>query len=243
MNRDASMTDCQACPNRVGADLCDLDGQAGADFQAITQTVLYQPGQFVFYEGHAALGLYILCSGRLKLTRSTARGQCRMVGIIDPGQLVERHVFQDAAVHEATCEALERSQVCVIDRVRFLALVEREGALGVKIIQLLSRAMGQSLDETDQLAFGTARERVAALLVDLAARYGEETKEGTQISLQLKREELAQMAAISLETAVRLLQSLHADRIISLQGRDITILQADRLACVAKQAGPSQYLP
>ncbi len=71
MNRLSSLphTNCEVCPNRAVEDLCGEGGSEAVDFEKIKRTVIYQPGQFVFYEGHAALGLYILGAGRVKLTR------------------------------------------------------------------------------------------------------------------------------------------------------------------------------
>jgi hypothetical protein len=58
----AHITECEGCPTRGNGDLCNLEDTAAKEFQKIRRNVLYQPGQFVFYEGHAALGLYILCT-------------------------------------------------------------------------------------------------------------------------------------------------------------------------------------
>ena len=134
--------------------------------------MVYQPGQFVFYEGHTVLGLYILCSGRAKLTRGTDRGQQRLIEIIEPGKLIEKHTFEDGAIHQSTCEILEPSQICIVDRSQYLAILRQNGEFAVRLIKLLSHEMGLSLNEMDQFAFASARERVAGLLLELVERYG-----------------------------------------------------------------------
>jgi CRP/FNR family transcriptional regulator len=184
-----------------------LEGQASEDFEKIKWSVVYQPGQFIFYEGHAVLGLYILCSGRAKLTRGTDRGQQRLIEIVEPGKLVEKHTFQDGAVHQSTCEVIEPSQICIVDRSQYLTLLSQNGDFAVRIIKLLSH--------------------------ELVDRYGEPVQDGVRISLQLKREELAQMAAMTVETVVRILNSFQSTQLIHIKGRDITILQPDRLARAA----------
>ena len=232
-------SDCKLCPNRTASDLCDLEGQDLDEFEKIKWSVVYQPGQFVFYEGHAVLGLYILCSGRAKLTRGTDRGQQRLIEIVEPGKLIEKHTFQDGAVHQSTCEVIEPSQICIVDRSQYLTLLSQNGDFAVRIIKLLSHEMGESLNETDQFAFASARERVAGLLLELVDRYGEPVQDGVRISLQLKREELAQMAAMTVETVVRILNSFQSTQLIHIKGRDITILQADRLARAAHRTIPT----
>lgn len=230
---------CQDCHLRTASDLCDLGGADTAAFERMRRTVLYGPGQYVFYEGHATLGLYVLCAGRVKLTRSTARGHQRLVAIVDPGMMIERHAFQDGAVHEVTCQALEPSQVCVIDRDQYLGLLARQGALAVNVIKLLSRQMRVTLEEVDQFAFLSSRERLARLLLELARRYGEERPNGCTIMLSLKREELAQMAAMTSETTVRLLKAFQGSQIVRLTGREITILRPEHLRRIAGSASTS----
>ncbi len=236
-------TECQNCRKKDGSELCDLDGTEAAAFEGMRRTILYEPGQYVFYEGHSTLGLYVLCSGRVKLTRSTARGHQRLVAIVDPGMMIERHTFQDGAVHEVTCQALEPSQLCVIDRDQYLALLSRRGGLAVNVIKLLSRQMRVTLEEVDQVAFLSARERLARLLLELARRYGEPRPNGCTIMLTLKREELAQMAALTLETTVRLLKSFQGSEIVQLKGREITILRPDQLQTIARSRVPSSAPP
>ncbi len=122
---------------------------------------------------------------------------------------------------------------------KVLAFLEKNGELAFKVIQLLSHEGSLSFDETDQFAFSLARERMAPLLLELADRYSETTTQGSRISLHLKREELAQMAAMTVETAVRLLHSLQADQIIKLDGHAITILRPEQLG---RAAGQSPHL-
>ncbi len=221
--------DCQSCPVKIGADLCNIEGKEGAPFQNMKQTLMYRPGQVVFYEGHAVLGLYILCAGRVKLTRSSVDGQHRLVNIIDPGMLIEKQSFQDKAIHEVTCEVLESSQICVLDRSEYLGYLEKNGPLAVKVLKLLSREIGRSLIEVDQFAFATSRERLASLLLALSDRYGEPVPEGVRITLEFKREELAQMAAMTVETVVRLLKSFQMANLIRLRHREITLVQSHEL--------------
>ncbi len=229
--------DCAACSHRETADLCSLDSEIMRSLQQSKQTMVCRPRQYVFYEGHPVLAVYVLCQGRIKLTRSTSKGQQRVVKIIEPGQVLEWQIYHHSAVHHTTAETMIPSRVCVIDRLRFLNLVEQDTRLAFRLLKLMSQERVASLSYEDQLAFSSARERMANLLMDLATRYGEANEEGSRISLQLKREELAQMAAITVETAVRLLQSFQHDQMIQLDGRHITILLPAKLAQVAKQSG------
>lgn len=236
MKRKPCLIDhCDACGLREKVVLCDISGSDLAEFQLIKRTLEYAPHQTVFYEGHLCLGLYVLCSGTVKLTRSSTRGRRQIVRILGPGELVEKHVFGDRAVHEVTCETLEPSHICVIDKARYLAVIHRNPQLAIKLIQLLSNEVGMNMDYLDQFTFKTARERLAALLLELADRFGKKDDDHVRVGLTLKREEVAEMAGITVETAIRLLGVFRDEGVLTLDGRTITLLNPDRLSRIAQR--------
>jgi CRP/FNR family transcriptional regulator len=228
------LQNCERCELRAKSVVCDLEGNDLASFQQIKHSFEYEPHRTVFYEGHACLGLYLLCSGKVKLTRSSARGQRQIVRILDAGQLIEKHAFQDGALHEATCETIELSQICLIEKETYLKLIQHNPQLAIKLIKLLSCELGMHMDQLDQFTFKTARERLAGLLLELGTRFGKHGGDGVQVGISLKREEVAEMAGVTLETAVRLLGTFREEGLIGLDGRTITLLNQDRLTRIAR---------
>jgi CRP-like cAMP-binding protein len=210
--------ECEFCPNRQVSDICQIVLPVKENSGIIKRRAMYRSGQFVFYEGHAALGLYILCHGRAKLTRLNRKGQQRLVGIVNSGQLLEKDAFQEHSVHQVTCEILESSQVCLLDRTSFLSF----------------------LKEHDQLAFTPARERLAGLLLELGNRFGQQEDAGIRITLHLKREDLAQMVAVTVETVVRLLYDFQNAQLIEVNRRELILVNTNRLAAIAGISPPSR---
>jgi CRP-like cAMP-binding protein len=235
MRRSSALfKNCATCSLRAKAILCDLADAESATFQKLRHSLQYDARQTVFYEGHACLGLYLLCSGKVKLTRSSARGQRQIVRIAESGDLIEKHVFRNEALHEVTCETLEPCHICFIDKRAYLELIRRNSELAIRLIQLLSSELGLRMDQRDLFAFRSGRERLAALLLELGARFGQKAGKGTLIGINLKREELADMAGVAVETAIRLLSAFCKEGLISLDRRSITLLSRDRLARIAK---------
>ncbi len=234
-----TISDCEACPSRETSDICEIVPNTEGPLGLIKRRANYQPGQYVFYEGHAALGLYILCQGKAKLTRLNRKGQQRLVSISSSGQLLEKQAFQEHPVHQVTCEILEPSQVCLLDRTNFLAFLQHDGQAAVQLIQVLSKQMTEVVNAADQFAFTPAKERLVRLLLELSERFGHEDEAGIRIALNLKREDLAQMTAVTVETVVRLLRDLQASGLIMVQGRVLTLLDIRRLSTIAAASAAS----
>jgi len=239
MNRKTGppIDECETCVHRGRAVVCDFANQELAEFRRTKHSLRFEPQQTVFYEGHISLGLYVLCAGRVKLTRSSTRGRRQIVQILGDGELIEKHAFRANAVHEVTCETMEPSQVCVIDKERYLSLIQRNPHLALKLIQLLSHEVGMRHDQLDEFAFKTARERLAGLLLEMGQRFGRPGDDGIPIGIALKREEVAEMAGITAETAIRMLGALRDEKVIAIDGRRITLLDSDRLARIAREPG------
>ncbi len=227
-------TGCETCELRTGSVLCDLPAAGLASLEQITHRFHYGPRETIFYEGHACLGLYLLSAGKVKLTHSSVRGQRHIVRILTAGHLLETHAFQEDATHLATCETLEASQVCLIEREGYATLVRRDPQLAINLIQLLSGELGRQRDELDSFTFKSARERLAALLIELSHRFGQEAGETVELRLSLKREELAELLGVTVETAIRLLSAFRTEGLVHLDGRTITLLKRDRLARIAR---------
>lgn len=225
---------CETCAHRAHAVVCDLSGGDLAEFQKIKRSLQFEPHQTAFYEGHACLGLYLLCTGKVKLTRSSARGQRQIVRILGRGELIEKHAFRENALHEVTCETMEPSQICIIDKERYLSFIQRNPQQAIKLIQLLSNELRRNMDQLDEFTFKTARERLAGLLFEMSKRFGKVGNEGMLVGIPLKREEVAEMAGITVETAIRMLSMFRNEKLIALDGRTITLLNPDRLARIAR---------
>lgn len=160
---------------------------------------------------------------------SVARGASVLVDAISA-------LFQTTleALHEVTCETLEPCHICFIDRQAYLELIRRNSELAIRLIQLLSSELGIRMDQRDLFALRSGRERLAALLLELGGCFGQKAGKGTLIGIKLKREELADMAGIAVETAIRLLSAFRKEGLVSLDRRSITLLSRDRLVRVAK---------
>lgn len=231
----STINGCGVCELRGGSVLCNLQETDLASLERITHRFHYGPRETVFYEGHTCLGLYLLSAGKVKLTRSSVRGQRHIVRIAASGHLLETHAFRPDTTHLATCETLEASQVCLIERNGYAALVRRDPQLAMNLIQLLSGELGRRQDDVDAFTFQSARERLAALLLELAHRFGQGTGEAVDLRLALKREELAELLGVTVETAIRLLSAFRTEGLVRLNGRAITLLNRGRLARIARR--------
>jgi len=226
---EVPIRECQACAVRSNSLVCHAAEKDPLTFQRLVHRFLYRPHQVVFYEGHPCLGVYVLCSGKVKLTVSSSSGHRRIVSIAGPGSLIERAGFCEGVLHDVTCEALETSQVCLISREGYLGLLGKDPELAIELLQLVSRETAPSQHIGNRFPYRKTAGRFAALLLDLARRFGHREPEGVALEIRLSREELAELVGAAPETVIRLLSRFKRERLVATNGSKITLRKPERL--------------
>lgn len=233
MTQFAPGRECLTCAVRSKALLCDVGEEELCAFRAMTHVLRYGPRETVFHAGHPSLGLYLLCEGKAKLTRTAVTGRRQIVELLEAGDVIETHALMERRAHESTCVTLESSRICLIEREPYQALLKRNSALTFKLIHFLGNTIARQMVRLEWLTSLDARRRLAGLLLELDGRSGAPTDGKRPVSATLTREELAEMMGVTVETVIRLLSNFRREGLVQTSGRPIRLLNAERLARIA----------
>lgn len=224
---------CESCQTRAEGAVCDLPPDALNDFRETGVTGVYKARQVVFSEGSPNVGLYLVCSGLLKLYQSDRFGRDHILEVAVPGSLLGEIPDGDEQVSSVSAEALMESQLCFLARDRMATLVQRYPVTGVRIIGALSREVAAARRKVRDLALKPAEGRLASLLLQLGRNATGEPSAGNRVPFAYTRRQLAEMVGVSTETAIRLLSTMKRKRIIEIERRSIVISDPEKLMKVA----------
>jgi CRP/FNR family transcriptional regulator, polysaccharide utilization system transcription regulator len=222
---------CETCPTRSRGAICDLPAEALKDFQLAGSTALYKPRQVVFSEGAPPSGLYLVCSGSLKLFHSDRFGREHILEIAGPGAILGELSLDEGPPVSISAEAVTETQLCFLARERLVPFLERHPQTAIRLIIALSAELASARRKVRDLALKGAESRLAGLLVQLARVNGSQPT--GQVQLGCSRRDLAEMVGVSTETAIRLLGKLKQKHAITVERRDITITDFDKLTKLA----------
>jgi len=186
-------------------------------------------GELVFYEGLPAYGLYILCEGKIKVAKRLKGGRSQILKLLAPGEVLGEKTLFDQETYTCYAKALEPSRLMFIPREDFLAFMRKYPDVAFRLIEKLSRELKAFGDKLVEISAYSAKERMARVLLELAQAFGRETPEGLDIGVELPRGEIAEMAGVTTETAVRILSEFKDQGILALPGRRIVILKPEEL--------------
>lgn len=224
---------CKRCPHVCSDILEGLSDLAREELVSLMRPMEFESGAMIFREGMLAFGLYILCRGKVKIAKRTRAGHSQILKLLGPGEILGEKTMFDRETYTCYAKTLEPSLLMFIPREGFLDFMRRHPDVALHLIERLARESKVFGDRLVEITSRSARERVARALLELAQAFGEETAEGWDIGVELPRGELAEMAGVSTETAIRILSDFKERGLVALPGRRVLIVKPDEMRALA----------
>jgi CRP/FNR family cyclic AMP-dependent transcriptional regulator len=216
--------DCIACPLLKDRVFCNLPKDALAGLDAISSTATYPKGAVLFVEGQEPRGVFILCTGKVKLYGAAASGKSVIFRIADAGEIIGLPSTLSEKPYEVTAEVLEPTQANFIRRDAFLGFLRQHGDAALKVAEMLSQIYYATCQEIRYLGLaGSAMEKFARFLLDLKPPKGVSDPERDRRTLTLTHEEIAAMIGTSRETVSRLITGFKRKHLIELHGSTLVL--------------------
>ena len=102
---------CLTCPIRQDHLFCNLSLQAGQRLNDVKSTAVYPKGAMLFIEGQQPRGVFVLCSGKVKLSTTSREGKTIITKISDGGDVLGLNAVISNHPYEVTAEMMEPGPV------------------------------------------------------------------------------------------------------------------------------------
>ncbi len=168
-------------------------------------------GEVLFREGEEADRLWLLLSGQIKMMRTGGRGCETILEVIMPGELLGGAVILQED-NPSTAVAMAPSRLLGIPRVEWCDAIRRNPELALGLIGLLGGRLRLVMAAHAATTERVDR-RIAAILVRLADKTGRDGPGGRRLGIALTRQDLADMAGTTVETAIRVMSRFRKEGI------------------------------
>ena len=170
-------------------------------------------GEYLYIEGDPADDLYVLASGRAKMTRTDADGAEIVLDMLGPGDLFGGVATLGMGVHGDSVMALNTTCALRIDSDGFRALLGDYPAVAMRAFDEVAGQLS-STRAAFAAVTGTVAQRVAGALVRLAAKFGDPGPGGVLLQVPLTRADLAGMTGSTTESVSRAMSAMRRDGVI-----------------------------
>jgi CRP/FNR family transcriptional regulator len=219
-----------SCKLRKEECFCNLSGPVLKAFSAISHQTTFPPDATLFVEGQTPRGVFLRCSGKVKLSTSSRDGKVLILKMAGPGEMLGLSAVISGGEYELTAETAMPCQVNYVAREPLLDLLQRYGEAGLRSAQALSREFQSAYrDIHDLILARSSAGKLAKLLLSWTPPTGNGKE--VRVSSGLTHEQMAQMIGASRETVTRLLSDLRKKQLIRLEGS--TLVLRNRMALEA----------
>lgn len=202
----------------------------------VTRMELAKKKQTIFFPGESSQQVYLLKTGRVKISRISEEGREVTLALLEPGEIFGELEILEGSPRDTIAEAMEDSQMCVIQKEQFLSLIRKKPELSFRLTKLIGFRMRQIESRVEDLVFRDVPSRLAHLLLQLSEDYGKATPEGILLNIKITHQDMANLIGSIRETVSAVLGGLKKDGLISFDGRKIILLRPD---LIRKQIGSS----
>ena len=225
---------CENCASRDQSIFCELSKHALEGISSGKLMNQYKKGQTLFLQGNHPQGLYCINSGKIKISKIGPEGKESIVRIAAPGDVLgHRSLFSNEA-YAATATVIEDATICFLEKKLIHKTLQMEPSVALKLIQKLSKAMGEAEDRGASLAQKSVKARLAELLLSLKNKHGVDENGRIRLDIKLSREEMASMVGTANETVIRFMSDFKSEGLIAQEGKIIYILDGEALFALAQ---------
>ena len=186
-----------------------------------------EEGESLFFQGDDVICFYLVVSGRIKLFRVSPGGKEKVVEIIERGHtFAEALMFMDQPHYPVNATALAASRVIAIDCKNFKSMLRDSIDTCFILMGQMSFRLRGLIQEIDTLSLNTGTVRIVSYLLQNAP------EDNDDFELKIAKSVIASRLSVKPETFSRILKNLHESKILTINGRRVTIHDRDALISI-----------
>jgi CRP/FNR family transcriptional regulator, dissimilatory nitrate respiration regulator len=213
----------RSCQLFAGISIPELDAIA-----SITAVKSVPKGSYLFHEGDPSLGFYIVQTGAINVHRVSATGKEQVIHVFRAGESFAEATLATDKGYPGDARAVETSQVLLVQKAGFLALLKRQPELALRMLGSMSIHLRVLVSQLEDLTLKDVETRLANWLVKRCPDPASQKPANIELSMT-KRVLAAELGTVS-ETFSRTLAKFRQQKLIAVKGKTITVLNPSKLA-------------
>ncbi|MBU6400299.1 MAG: Crp/Fnr family transcriptional regulator [Verrucomicrobia bacterium] len=208
----------------------DLDAVA-----RVSVMKLVAQGDCLFHQGAPVEGFYIVQRGAIKVYRVTQAGREQVIHVYRANESLAEEALVSEAGYLAEGRAMEESQVVLVRKREFLALLKGEPDLALRVLRAMEQHLRLLVELLDDLKLKDIKTRVANWLLQHCPN--PDSAQPWVLELATTKRMLAAELGTVSETLSRTLAKLRDQGFLRVDGQRITLLCPMKLAQLARGSG------
>lgn len=228
LKRNVILNSLRSCQLFTGLPLTDMGAIAD-----VTLVKTLERDEYLFHEGDPASGFYVVQRGAVNVHRVSALGKEQVIHIFRAGDSFAEVALAAPSGYPADARALEPTQVLLVQKDGFLALIKRQPELALRMLGSMSSHLCVLVGQIEDLTVKDVETRLANWLVKRCPNPQSESP--FRIELAIPKGVLAAELGTVRETFSRTLAKLRELKLLAVKGKTITVLSPAKLHALLRR--------
>lgn len=192
--------------------------------------VRYKSGETIFKQGTPLTHIACITSGLVKIYIEGMNNKNLLIKLTGTNSIVGGPGMYTDFKHHFTVTALEDTAICQVDVEAFEEVIEMNSKFAVEMMKLQNKQGTNNFKKFINLTQKHMPGRIADAILYLS----EEVHKKDDFVTPINRQDLADMTAMTKESAIRILKEFKDAEIIRLEGSHFTVLQKESLLKISR---------
>lgn len=189
----------------------------------------FSRGDHVMHQGEPGDRVLVLLDGHVKASSVDPRGREMVLSFRGPGDVLGELTFTHVEPRSSNVIAIEPVEAQALAATEFRSYLEQRPTAALTLIDVISRRFRYANQSRAQFGDLDTVGRLAARLIELCERYGDQTGSGIRITLPVTQEDLGSWTASSRASVAGALRTMRDQGWIRTERRRITVLDLPAL--------------
>ena len=179
----------------------------------------------IYFPVDTTCTLYLVKTGKIKISRLTPDGQELVLDTLGPGELFGELALTGQSIREEKAEVVEEALICGFRIGDFEQFLYKNPGLNLQVLKLIGLRLKKVQVRLENLFFKNATERILHFLQELAVEQGQPlaNNQGVVVKLKLTHENIAKLTATNRPKVTMVLKELEKQGIITYNRKQFYI--------------------
>lgn len=186
----------------------------------------FKKGEILFNEGEELKGVYFINDGTVKVHKQWGDKEL-ILRFARKGAIAGHRGLGGDMLYSVSATALEPVNVCYVDLDFFKSTMKVNHDFMYELMMFFATELKESERNMRNLVHMPVKGRIAQALFTLKEKFG--VKEDGSVDIELSRQDFASFVGTTYETVFRMLNELVESKLLKVDGKNITILDKEKL--------------
>jgi len=189
------------------------------------ENYFFKPGEIIFREGDNSNFIYLISEGVVKTYKIEEQGKELITGLYKENGFFGITSFSQNIPYQESATAIEKVKLFRLSKNELKKILQNNYEVTLELIDYLSDNVSEVKEHLLEMAYSSVRKKTANTIL----QFTEKVKVRSGENIHISRSDLASIAGIATETFIRTLSDLKKEGIIDIEGRNIKIINIDKL--------------